>query len=142
MTAAIKLVHNALELINVASTMSPPSPEQEERGLMHLGNLIACTNVFNQNLGLIPPRDPKDQIGEPEWATCILELLLAEKLAPMFQVTLSILLANQIRKAKEDLIILTVPNETAKYPGTLPVGAGSYGSGRTFFPHADDSSVT
>lgn len=125
MTTANVITSAALKLLNVASSISPATPEQQEEAFIALQDMIAGWEACDVDLGIYVPTSADEELDEPEWATRCLKLLLAEEIAPYFQVEPSETLKSRIQEAADSLQIHGVTTSNPVMQSTLPKGAGN-----------------
>lgn len=125
MTTAATLVNDALTLLNVASAISPPDPDQQSTGFGVLKDLIESMHQDGIDLKVNTLDSITDELYEPESATMHLKRVLAEAMEPYFPgSTLSEKLQEKIKESWSALIIQTESTKKITNPN-MPTGQGN-----------------
>lgn len=131
MTTASRVIDASLKLLNVASSISPATPDQQQEAFDVLVDLLASWEQNGVDVDVYIPYDADEDLDEPEWVTGLLKVLLAGHLAPYFQATPSEELKTMIDDAETELEIHGVAQSESS--ARLPKGQGNkYGPGRYY----------
>ena len=129
MTTASQVIDASLKLLNVASSMSPATPDQQQEAFNVLVDMLAKWEQNGVDVDVYIPYEADEELDEPEWLTGCLKLLLAKNCAPYFQVEMSEQLKTLVEEAEGDLELHGVPQPESS--ARLPKGQGNkYGPGR------------
>ena len=124
MTTASSIINDSLELMGVASSLTPADPGHQSTGFSILKGMIAEWVNDEIDIILVEPYDSTDDIGEENHMTQTIIALLAKRLAPFLQVELEES-AEKLAEIAMDRLLIYAKDPDIVYPDTLPLGQGN-----------------
>lgn len=140
MTTAAVLINDALQFINVSSSIMPAEPEEQSRAFSVLKRLYDSLPSQGIYLELRRPATVSADIREPGYSTEALVAILGKTAAPYFQAQLSQEQFSAYEDAMNMLRRKTMKRPRSSYPGTLPIGSGHYYNSE-FFYYTEESNT-
>lgn len=124
---ASTVIRDALQEILVQASEQPIQPNEATDAIRYLNRMMFSWEAKGIALGYTVVSSLGDDITIPDGALEGVVLNLAIKLAPQYDVTVSMDLRENARDAYKSVLKLSVTQPLSQYPSTLPVGSGNEG---------------
>lgn len=123
---ASTIIRDALQEIIVQSSEQPIQPNEATDAMRYLNRMMFAWDAKGIALGYTVISSLGDEITVPDGALEGIVLNLAIKLAPQYDVAVSMDLRENARDAYKSVLKLSITRPLSQYPSTLPVGSGNY----------------
>ena len=130
---ASTVIRDALQELLVQASEQPIQPNEATDAMRYLNRMMFSWEAKGVALGYTVVTSLGDEITVPDGALEAVVFNLAIKLAPQYDVAVSLDLRQNAREAFKSALKLSITRPLSQYPSTLPVGSGNEGD--TFDNH-------
>lgn len=132
---ASEIIRDALQEINVQAAEQPIQPNEFASAVRYLNRMMTAWEAKGIALGYTIVSSPADEITVPDGAIEGVILNLAIKLAPQFDMPVSMDLRQNAKDAYQSVLKLSITQPLSQYPSTLPIGSGNEGDSLDSLQH-------
>ena len=141
---ASTVIRDALQELLVQASEQPIQPTEATDTMRYLNRMMSAWASKGIDLGYTPVTSLGDTITVPDGAIEGIVLNLAIKIAPQYDVAVSLDLRINAKDAYQTILRIARIRPLSKYPTTLPVGSGNEGENtftNTHFYTDDESGI-
>lgn len=145
MTTALTIVNDAFESLAVKTANTDLTDEEVSLAIRILNRMITTWAQAGIDLGYTKISSSSDEMTVPDWTEETIVAQLAVRLAPAFEVEVSLALGGLAQVSYKTLETHFIHFSDAQMPNTLPLGAGNTirgSSGTNFFTDTTDDDIT
>lgn len=121
------VIRDALQELLVQASEQPIQPNEATDAMRYLNRMMSSWSSKGIDLGYTPVTSLGDEITVPDGALEGIVLNLAIKIAPQYDVAVSMDLRINAKDAYQTILRIARVRPLSKFPGTLPVGSGNEG---------------
>ena len=124
---ASTVIRDALQELLVQASEQPIQPNEATDAMRYLNRMMFAWEAKGIALGYTVVSSLGDEITVPDGALDGIVLNLAIKIAPGYDIPVSLDLRQNARDAYKSVLKLSITQPLSQHPSTLPVGSGNEG---------------